>query len=435
ERADLGPPGSQLFLVGNDVASSLLPGGNGRFGTTPGNSSGFLTLAQALALVPSVRADLENVFSQCTLPTSLECGQERGIAPSGPLFSTDFEIPYSIQYSIGLQKELPGNMVFQADFNYRKGLHELLTYDANFNDSVDRNGNPTPVIGNLGISIPYADSSAFSTYKALLVRLDRRFSGGFQLTGSYSLSRLKAFGNDALGLADGFVTDRNNFTADFGPAGLDRTHRLVISGLWALPFFKDSSGFKKHVLGDWTISFISTAFSGLPFTADLPDGVDLTGSGSFVSYLPGTGNGSIGRDIKSVGELNELIRNYNANRNQFAARIEGGVPVDPFGTELRVLAELPADTQIGGDSLISQDVRFTKAFRMGESRRLDFIAEVFNLFNVANLTGNNDIDFVLPARDDAQELGFSVFKPTTRTTNIFGTGGPRAFQFALKFTF
>ncbi|HYP29808.1 MAG TPA: carboxypeptidase regulatory-like domain-containing protein [Blastocatellia bacterium] len=435
ERADLGPPGAQLFLVGADVTSALLPGGDGRFGTTPASANGFLTLAQALALVPSVRADLENAFSQCNLPTSLECGQIRGISPSGPLFSTDFEIPYSIQYAIGFQKELPGNMVFQADFNYRKGVHELLTYDANFNDSVDRNGNPTPLVPSLGISIPYADSSAFSTYKALLVRLDRRFSGGFQLTGSYSLSRLKAFGNDSLGLADAFVTDRNNFRADFGPAGLDRTHRLVISGLWTLPFFKDSSGFKKHVLGDWTISFISTAFSGLPFTAELPDGVDLTGSGAFLSYLPGTGNGSIGRDINSVGELNELIRNYNANRAQFAARIEDGVPVDPFGTPLRVLAELPANAQIGGDSIISQDVRFTKAFRMGESRRLDFIAEVFNLFNVANLTGNADIDFIIPAAEDAAVLGVNTFKPTTRATSVFGTGGPRAFQFALKFTF
>jgi hypothetical protein len=72
---------------------------------------------------------------------------------------------------------------------------------------------------------------------------------------------------------------------------------------------------------------------------------------------------------------------------------------------------------------------------MGESRRLDFIAEVFNVFNIANLTGNADIDFVVPAAEDAAVLGVNTFKPTTRATSVFGTGGPRAFQFALKFTF
>ncbi len=434
ERADLGPPGAQLFLVGFDVASDLLPGGDGRFGTSPTGATGFLTLRDALALSPAVRADLERTFSQCTLPTSIECGMLRGISPSGPIFSTDFEVPYSLQYSIGIQKELPANMVFQADFNYRKGVHELLTYDANFNDSVDAQGNPTPVL-DIGVSVPYADSSAFSTYKALLLRLDRRFSNGFQLTGSYSLSRLKAFGNDALGLADGIVTDRNNFRADFGPAGLDRTHRLVVSGLWALPFFQDSTGFKKALLADWTVSFISTAFSGLPQSAQLPDDIDINGSGAFFSYLPGTGNGSIGRDIRSVSELNALIRDYNANRARFAARIEDGVPVDPQGTPLLELAELPEGTRLGGDSVISQDIRLTKAFRMGESRRLDLIAEVFNVFNVANLTDVNDT--VIPTREASSEGGFvfNSFRPTARTNSVFGTGGPRAFQFALKFTF
>ena len=133
--------------------------------------------------------------------------------------------------------------------------------------------------------------------------------------------------------------------------------------------------------------------------------------------------------------MNAIIRNYNSNINSFAARIDGGVPVDPQGTELRALAELPADTPIGGDSLISQDVRLTKGFRFSESKRLDFIVEVFNLFNVANLTsvGDNQI----PAADDAATPGFefTTFRPTQRTNGVFGTGGPRAFQFALKFTF
>ncbi len=430
ERADLGPPGAELFLVGSDLQSSLLPGGDGRFGTSRTGATGFITLRDMLALFPRIRADIESRAFNCSLPTSIDCFE----AISGPLFSTEFQIPYSLQYSIGVQRELPGKMLLQADFNYRKGVHEVIVYDTNFFDSVDRNGNPTPRT-SFPAGIPYADSSAFSTYKALLLRVDRRFDQGFQMTASYTLSRFKSFGGDALGLGSA-ITDRNNFKREFGPGGLDRTQRLVISGLWALPFFKDSSSaFKRNLLGGWTVSVISTAFSGLPLSAELPDFVDLTGTGSFFSYLPGTDPGDVGRRITSVDKLNRIISEYNANRGKFAARIEGGVPVDPFGTELRELALLPANTPTGGDSLISQDLRLTKAFKFGEVKRLDFIAEAFNLFNVANLTSVNDI--VIPAKDDAAEPGFefTTFRSTQRANSIFGTGGARAFQFAVKFTF
>ena len=437
ERADLGKTGSQLFLVGNDIASSLLPGGNGMFGSGPTSTSGYITLRDMLRLYPAVRRDVESRAFNCSLPTSVECFR----AISGPLFSTEFQIPYSLQYSVGFQRELPWNMVLQADFNYRKGIHEVLTYDANFADAVNKNGDPAPRFPNITdasgeapLHVPYADSSAFSVYKAFLLRVDRRFSSGFQLTGSYALSRLENFGGDALGLGQ-TISNRNSFRDEFGPGGLDRTHRLVISGLYQLPFFKNSSnGFLKQALGGWEISVISQAFSGLPFSALLPDFADLSGTGSFFSYVPGVGPGQVGRKFKSLGDLNSAIRAYNQNRRQFAARIEGGVPVDPYGTELRELAELPANSFMGADSIISHDMRFTKTFTFTENVKLQFLAEVFNLLNVANLTGF--ADNVIPAKADITgPADFTVFRPTQRANGVFGTGGPRAFQFGLKFTF
>lgn len=431
ERADLGPPGAELFLIGVDIQSGLLPGGDGRFDSAAGGGSGFIRLRDMLSLFPSVRTDVESRAFNCTLPTSIECFQ----AVSGPLFSTNFQVPYSLQYAIGIQKELPGKMLFQADYNYRKGVHEVLNYDGNFFQRVDANGNPAPVT-NFPNGIPYADSSGFSTYQGLFLRLNRRFSGGFQFTAAYTLSRFKAFGLDTLGLG-ATITDHTNLRKEFGPAGLDRTNRLGTSVLWELPFYRDGSGAKKAVLGGWAISVISSVNSGGPLSAFLPDFVNLTGTTQdFSSYLPGTQNGSVGRGVGSLDELNELIRNYNANIRSFAARIEGGVPVDPFGTPLREVAELPPGTSIGTDSRISQDLRLTKSFRFTESKRLDLIAEVFNIFNVANLEHQAD-DQVLPAREDAQSPGFefTTYRATQRATSIFGSGGPRSFQFAVRFSY
>ncbi|HEV7902729.1 MAG TPA: carboxypeptidase regulatory-like domain-containing protein [Pyrinomonadaceae bacterium] len=445
ERADLGPPGAELFLVGRDLRSPLFPGGDANFGAAelvedpdnPGtlipNPTGFLTLAQALALVGTARADIESRQFNCPSgQTSLECAG----AISGPLFSTEFQVPYSIQYAVGVQRELPWKMLFQADFNYRKGLHEVIVYDINKIDD-DITG-PRSAYEN---TVPYADSSGFSTYVAGLFRLDRRFSNGFQMTASYSLSRFKAFGGDALGLG-ATVTDLNNFRPEFGPAGLDRTHRFVVSAIYELPFFRTSSNaFKRNVLGGWQVSMISTAFSGIPQSVFLPHFADLSRTGTFQTYLPGTRNGSIGRDITNVADLNSLITAYNASiptlgvdcgEDSPTGRCDSTHP--SYFDPITRLALLPPNTQLGGDSIISQDVRLTKTFRFSERTRLDLIGEVFNLFNVANLTYPAAI--ILTDEGETPDFVRNVTHgPSARTTSVFGTGGPRAFQFAAKFSF
>jgi hypothetical protein len=434
ETADVIAPGSELFLGGNDIQSALLPGGNGQFGATPASTSGFLTLAQALALMGALRADLESRTFASDAPTSIEAFG----AISGPLFATDFQLPYAIHYSLGIQRELPYDMVLQADLNYRKGLHEALVYDANHIDAVDANGNSTPYL-NLADwqnSVPYANSGAFSVYKALLVRLDKRFTNDFQFTASYALSRVDGFGGDTLGLGAA-PTNLYDFRADYGATGNDRTHRFVFSGLYEFPRY-DGDGWKEAFLDGWTVSGIHTMYSGLPYQVFLPDFVDLSGTGTFASYLPGTNSGSIGRSVSNIGELNSLISAYNASLTPGS--------VDFYQTPLRPLALLPGDTPIGGDSVLSTDIRLTKKFYFGETMHLDLIAEGFNVFNIANLVhvgdqtlvAQEDVDAYVndPAGNPSRfAYPFTTLRPNQRQTSTFGSGGPRAFQFAVKFTF
>jgi hypothetical protein len=426
ERADLGPVGAEQFLVGTQIVSPLLlpfnADSNGRF--DPGD----ITLAQMLALFPAVRADLESRLMSCSLPTALECTN----SVSGPIFSSRFQVPYSLQYSIGVQRELPWNMILQADYNYRKGRNEVQIFDINQADSIagPRLGAAFP------FPIPYADSSGFSTYSGILARVDRRFSNGFQFTASYALSSFKAFNADSLGLA-GVPTDLNNLRADYGPAGLDRKHRFVFSGIYDLPFYKnDSSFWKRNVLGNWTLSFISTMFSGVPQSVFLPNNVDLSASGTFTTYLPGTGPGSIGRSVGSVAKLNELITAYNASigslPNTTACSFDPTLRCDLYDQEIFRIGLLPADTSIGGDSLISQDLRVTKTINFNEKYRLQLIGEVFNVFNIANLVNVNDL--VLPI-EGTPAGDVTTLRPTQRSTSVFGTGGPRAFQFGMRFVF
>ncbi len=59
-----------------------------------------------------------------------------------------------------------------------------------------------------------------------------------------------------------------------------------------------------------------------------------------------------------------------------------------------------------------------------ERWRLTLLGEAFNLFNIANLSGRSG-DLLSP--------GFG--QPTSRVTQVFGSGGPRAFQLGARVSF
>jgi hypothetical protein len=56
--------------------------------------------------------------------------------------------------------------------------------------------------------------------------------------------------------------------------------------------------------------------------------------------------------------------------------------------------------------------------------RVSLIGEVFNVYNAANLVGHSE---------DLTSAAFG--QPTSRATQIFGSGGPRAFQVATRLSF
>ena len=62
--------------------------------------------------------------------------------------------------------------------------------------------------------------------------------------------------------------------------------------------------------------------------------------------------------------------------------------------------------------------------RFPRALRASVIGEVFNLYNNANLTGHGG---------DLTSAEFG--QPTSRATQVFGSGGPRAFQLVLRVSF
>jgi len=329
--------------------------------------------------------------------------------PSAALSLLDpkLQVPYTQQMTIGIQRQLPGNMSVSADFVLRQRRHalnegggNLFLEDLNLSNRSAARGGPVvrKCVGAEATALnvqctngPIAVliSAGREAYKALLMKVDKRFSNRIQFTASYAYSHLDGF----------YVTeDATNWFGNPGPLDTDVHHRFTFSGVFQLPW-------------NMQASIISIYASRPPFSARLPGTVDLNGDGTFGDELPGVAIGRLGRRIGKT-QLFNLVNQFNAT---YAGKPDGQ------GATISAVT-LPKSFSFG-DDFWSQDVRLTKTLKIKERFQLQGFLECFNILNISNLTGYSTT------------IGSSFGQPTARVGQAFGTGGPRAFQLGGRFSF
>jgi hypothetical protein len=170
------------------------------------------------------------------------------------------------------------------------------------------------------------------------------------------------------------------------------------------------------------LPFLS-AFLSRPPVAPIINGFDNTGtnvsSGGFTPLLGLLGKGYAG--FLSAQELQDLVNQYNST---YAGTLTPAGRAGVAANQRYPTITLPADYQLG-DVFSSQDIRVTKTIGLHNRTELRLIAEVFNVFNVSNLT-NYNFNLVVPS---------TFGKANQRVGQTFGSGGPRAFQVAARIGF
>lgn len=135
------------------------------------------------------------------------------------------------------------------------------------------------------------------------------------------------------------------------------------------PFLNGLPGWENQILGDWSLSGITTLQSGLPFTVTLNSDVANTGLGN---QRPNY----VSKPIYVKSPLCWFYTSFNPNCGQLAPGKQDSFQVPAVDT----YGNLGRNT-MRADDLVQFDMAVLKSFPMGRERSMEFRAEFFNVFN------------------------------------------------------
>ncbi len=317
-----------------------------------------------------------------------------GFTPPPTVFAMEpnFRTAYLQHGNVSIEKALPGHTVVRAAYVASKGTKLLRQRDIN---QPPPGEGPTflrqPIPGFANVIL--FESAASSTYHSGQFSLERRFSRGLSFSLGYTIA--KSIDDASAFLpTDGdpsFPQNSRDLRAERGLSAFDQRHRFVVAASYLLPF-------RNHwAAKDWRFDLIGATQSGAPLTPRLSFDNSNTGN---TGAIAGADRPDVIGDPRGGPSTPERFFNTDA----FA------VPTPfTFGNAGRNILTGPGSATV--------DLAVGRAFRFGETARVDFRAEAFNLLNRPN--------FDLPGRI-ADQPGFGA---------IAAARSARQIQFSLRLGF
>ena len=218
----------------------------------------------------------------------------------------DFRAPEADQYSLELQRELTGSMVFRVGYVGTQGRGLYQTLDGNPRQQFST-ARVDPSRGVIRLRANEADS----IYHSLQTGLEKRLSGGLSAGAHYTWSKFIDEASDTFNTSSGEVAvaqDSFDLDNDRSVSAYDWPHRLTANVVNQPPFAREQNGFVGRLAGGWTLSGVLTLQSGAPFT--VLNGVDPTGAVAGIDGLVGNSiRPNLNTDLKlSKMTIEEITR-------------------------------------------------------------------------------------------------------------------------------
>jgi hypothetical protein len=394
--------------------------------------------------------------------------------------SSDFRSPYTLQWSLGIQRQVGRHHGVEVGYVATRALQQFRTINANplidalfrdFPSLVPSGVRPVPADHPVAISrgrifageglIRQRDNGAVANFHSMQVQYTARFSS-LATTVNYTLAKQTDTGTDVFATGIGNTIAQNPFDLNAGEKArgfLDFRHNLSLSFVYQIPVFKDQKGILGHALGGWQISGTYRALPGQPYAAQQnsfgsPYNDSVFGANFVVpdgALRPFRGNVNVDPKLVGLDDVTARARfanlfNANTPASQYYllndlnnGRITPVTPNDvrfiantqetarrfgtPWGTEPRN-SLLGDDLRLGNFSVF-KNTKLARGFYKDSDLTLQFRFDMFNVFNNTNLGQPN-------FNVDNAGRGFADF---TENNNGDGQAGRRRVNFSLKLIF
>ncbi len=336
--------------------------------------------------------------------------------------------PENLFWTFNIQRQLASNMVIEVGYNASVGTHlqtGLLTLNqvptASYQSLVSRLGvapaqsilrgdilapaavaagimvpypsfltqrirtvgqalRPYPQYQNINTDVQNGDKSGHSSYHALVIKMDRRFSKGLTLNWNYVFSKIITDSDTYFANAIAAM-DQYNRGLEKSIGAFDQTHSLKFSTLYDLPFGKGqkwlTSGPLNQILGGWRIAAIQSYNSGSPLALTRNNPLPIFNEIS----RPVVDSYTNWRAPLVGSHFDPAVDRFFQPKSAFPAQPNDFGNVTRYNPKVRSFWGL------------NENISVAKTFHITERVRVDVRGEAFNLLNrVIFGTGNNNLD-------------------------------------------
>jgi hypothetical protein len=348
-------------------------------------------------------------------------------------FQLNFQNAFIQEWSGDVQRQVGNTWLIDIGYMGTRGLH--LVQETDPNQPLNLTTAPAAAqasvlgaceLGSCPSPIPYLSNFAYtqsagsSIYHALQAKVERRFSKGLSILAAYTYSK-------SIDTASGPFSDARNanfpqnsydVAAEKSVSDFNFPQRLSLAYIWNMPFGSTSAKLQNqrlnYAIQGWEVGGVLTVESGPPFTPVVSG--DVSGADEINNATVQSGT-PVDTDRPNV--VSESFYPSRQTPQQWVLPSAFATPTEfTFGDAGRNI--------LRGPGLGTCDFSILRNFRLGETAKVQFRAEMFNIFNRANF----DIPQNIVNNASFGQI-FNTVQPVAGLASG-GPGEPRELQLGLR---
>ena len=326
------------------------------------------------------------------------------------------------EFSLTTEYQVAKNSTFQVGYIGILGHHLTDPYWGNQDPAPGIPGPYDNIVGEGGV-LKITQTESASNYNALQAVFRQHLTAGFELTANYTYSKsltddIGFYGVSNIGSGQYYQQNAYDMRSEWGPAGTDTRHNISVTGVYDLPFGRgrrfaaNINSVVNEVIGGWRLGGADVYYSGFPVTVSSPARYSTT-----VHAFTGAARPNQLRRLNTAGKSINAYWGTAIQSDACPPDTDDGSCTYQQQSNSGFGALRPGS--LHGPSFQNIDMSLAKTFRVWREQHLDFRADFFNAFNIA--------DYAAPDGGMADGASFGQITGTINNN--------RSTQLSLKYQF